>query len=117
MRNLASFVIVIFLFIAMLFGMNSVLSLQKFPDPIFARSAMVNLTNYEWSFQFDRNNIGLKEHWFDRNIFDRTIKLPFPWNSKLSNVGMGNYIETGWYSTHFNISKKTGVLLTLLWYG
>ncbi len=111
MRKLASVVITSFLIVTMLFAMNPVLNLRKFPDPIFARPSMINLTVNKWSFQFDKSNVGLKKHWFDKDKFDKSIKLPFPWNSKLSGMGEGSYTEIGWYSTYFNVDEKTGVLL------
>ncbi|MCW1300718.1 MAG: beta galactosidase jelly roll domain-containing protein [Candidatus Parvarchaeota archaeon] len=91
--------------------MNFVLSLRRFPDPIFSRPSMLNLTHNKWTFQFDKNDVGLEEHWFDENHFSKVIKLPFPWNSELSEIGTGDYVEIGWYATHFNVNTKSGVLL------
>ncbi len=90
---------------------NPVLKLQKYPNPIFARPSMVNLTQNKWTFQFDKNNVGIKELWFNKTYFEKDIKLPFPWNSKLSGIGTGTQVEIGWYATQFNLNVKSGVLL------
>jgi len=110
MRRLLIFIIFIFLIAIVTLGLN-VMNLQGFPNPIFSRPSMLNLTHNKWTFQFDKENIGLSEHWFDKDYFNEKIKLPFPWNSKLSEIGTGDHTEIGWYSTHFNINVKSGVIL------
>lgn len=111
MRRATFLLLIFFLFSTIVFGINSVLELQRFPDPIFVRTAMEDLIHNKWTFQFDENNVGLKEHWFEKDRFDENITLPFPWNSRLSGIGTGDYIEIGWYLTKFYIDKKTGILL------
>jgi len=74
------------------------------PRPDFERPAWVNL-NGPWQFEFDPDDIGLKQQWFvpGRHEFKRRITVPFPWESRLSGIGDTQYQGTAWYSRRFNM--------------
>ena len=62
------------------------------PRPDLERPAWLNL-NGPWSFAFDPENLGQAEEWFipGRHQFDRTIVVPFPWESPLSATAMSMF--------------------------
>lgn len=70
--------------------------LAEHPRPDFQRSGWLNL-NGPWQFRFDAADAGLKEKWFDgATPFPRTVVVPFPWGSALSQVA--DEAELAWYS-------------------
>ncbi|MFO7945771.1 MAG: glycoside hydrolase family 2 TIM barrel-domain containing protein [Armatimonadota bacterium] len=44
------------------------------------RSDWIDLCG-EWEFSFDPDNVGIREEWYSDHSFDRTIRVPFPWES------------------------------------
>ncbi|MGC9326762.1 MAG: glycoside hydrolase family 2 protein, partial [Candidatus Hinthialibacter sp.] len=78
--------------------------LPEHPRPDFAREAWINL-NGSWSFQFDAKNEGIEKQWFEKaGEFDKTIIVPFPWGSKLSQVG--DEADIGWYARSIQIPES-----------
>ena len=75
--------------------------LPEHPRPDFCRDMWLNL-NGNWDFQFDSENCGLEQKWFNSGVqFKDTIQVPFPWGSKLSGVeDLGNI---AWYKRTFQI--------------
>ncbi len=70
--------------------------LPEHPRPDLERENWINL-NGPWNFQFDRDNQGLSEKWFQNSDrFDKTILVPFPWGSKLSQVE--SEADLAWYA-------------------
>ncbi len=47
----------------------------EYPRPQFVRKSFLDL-NGEWEFEFDDNNIGMKEKWFEKHDFSRRIVVP-----------------------------------------
>ena len=67
------------------------------PRPDFERSAWLNL-NGAWDFQFDPRDQGLDDQWFSPGAaFDRSIRVPFCWESELSGVRDRTLQQIGWY--------------------
>ncbi|MBN2325725.1 MAG: glycoside hydrolase family 2 [Candidatus Omnitrophica bacterium] len=78
--------------------------LPEHPRPDFEREAWINL-NGPWAFQFDAKNEGLEKQWFENAAeFDQTIIVPFPWGSKLSQVG--DEADIGWYARSIQIPES-----------
>lgn len=79
------------------------------PRPDFQRPAWLNL-NGEWGFDFDPQDLGEKEQWFNpgRHEFSRKITVPFPWESKLSGIGDTEYKGVAWYSREVTIPDGEG---------
>ena len=70
--------------------------LPEHPRPDFQRSVWMNL-NGSWQFQFDTDNQGVNNKWFDTSdTFAQRITVPFPWGSQLS--GVEDKGDIGWYS-------------------
>ncbi len=75
--------------------------LSEHPRPDFQRERWINL-NGRWTFQFDKENEGLEEQWYQREEpFTKTITVPFPWGSKLS--GVKDEADIGWYAREINV--------------
>lgn len=75
------------------------------PTPLAVRANWANL-NGAWSFRFDQRDLGVKEKWFEPAAagFDRTITVPFPWESRLSGIGETKAeAKIGWYRRSFRV--------------
>ncbi len=69
----------------------------EFPQPQFERKAWVNL-NGPWQFAFDDTDVGLKEAWYEEaRTFDRTIVVPFAFESPKSGIGDPAFHPVVWY--------------------
>ncbi len=95
--------------LAMLCGILPKLSfsdipLPEHPRPDHWRSEWQNL-NGEWNFQFDLENKGESEKWFEgTENFDRTITVPFSWGAPLS--GVEDEGDIGWYNREIIIPES-----------
>ena len=97
---------------------------REYNRPMFDRSGHGWLSlNGTWQFQFDPNNVGVKEHWYEEHApqYDRHIRVPFSWASLMGfgeehlacgstlhemNTQFNNYHLTGeyaWYRRNFTI--------------
>ena len=75
------------------------------PDPGAVRSHWANL-NGRWQFRFDPSDRGLDEQWFATRgpAFDRSITVPFGWESKLSGIeDRSKAAKIGWYKRTFRV--------------
>ena len=57
-----------------------------------------------WDFQFDPNDVGIKEKWYSAHDFNEEITVPFPWGSKLS--GQEDLADIGWYQKSIAIPQN-----------
>ena len=48
------------------------------PRPYLLRENELLNLNGEWNFDFDDNNIGHKEKWFEKHYYSKKIEVPFP---------------------------------------
>jgi beta-galactosidase/beta-glucuronidase len=82
--------------------MNTNQPRPEYPRPQLVREAWLNL-NGTWEFAFDELNVGDQEQWYlpDSDIaktaFDRTIIVPFCFQSSLSGIGETAIHDTVWY--------------------
>lgn len=88
--------------------------LSEHPRPDFERKDWVNL-NGHWDFEFDKNDSGIKERWFDgKKTFSKSIVVPFPWGAPLS--GMKDEADIAWYHKEIVINpewKNKSIFLTI----
>jgi beta-galactosidase/beta-glucuronidase len=89
--------------------MNSALtSAETHPRPQFRRANWRDLGG-EWGFAFDDDDRGLSERWFERyEIFDRTIVVPFPPESRLSGIEDTGFHPVVWYRGEFTLDEELG---------
>ena len=75
--------------------------LPEHPRPDHMRTEWLNLNGY-WNFMFDKHNVGETQKWFENSAsFTKQILVPFPWGSKLSEVG--NEADIAWYARKVTI--------------
>jgi hypothetical protein len=80
------------------------LPLDRHPRPDWARP-WVDL-NGPWRFDFDPEDKGVEERWFEGHTFSKTITVPYPWQSSLSGIHAPDYQGTAWYER--DIPMPTG---------
>ncbi len=69
--------------------------LSTHPRPDWARPC--EILDGPWKFDFDPENVGLDQRWFENHAFGKTIQVPFPWQSELSGVQDTEYQGAAWY--------------------
>ncbi len=78
--------------------------LPEHPRPDHWRSDWQNL-NGKWNFQFDLENKGEIEKWFENTReFSQTINVPFSWGAPLSGVKDGG--DIGWYNREILVPES-----------
>lgn len=87
--------------------MRLVDQLANGPRPDFYRENWLSL-NGIWQFEFDDENIGLRDRWYEKERFTRTIEVPFCYQSKRSGVCSVEKHEIMWYSRMVNATGLTG---------
>lgn len=79
---------------------------SEYPRPDFVRDEWMCL-NGIWGFEFDDDEIGLSEKWYDKEKeLSKSIEVPFVFQSKLSKIGDTNFHDIIWYKRKFNIPDK-----------
>lgn len=80
---------------------------EQHPCPDFRRSHWYNL-NGLWQFAFDDEDIGLDTGWSgDSAHFDRSILVPFVYQSAMSGIDDDTYHPIFWYARKFEAPKRT----------
>ena len=74
------------------------------PRPDAVRRHWANL-NGKWDFRFDAKDEGREAKWFEPGAagFDRSITVPFGWESELSGVHELRGPKVGWYRRTFEV--------------
>ena len=89
----------------------------EFTRPDFERSEWINL-NGVWEFAFDDEDLGLKQRWKSGQIpLDRTILVPYCYQSKMSTLGIEEVHEIVWYRRTFQIPASMKNKRILLKFG
>jgi beta-galactosidase/beta-glucuronidase len=67
------------------------------PRPQLTRAGWEDLGG-TWAFAFDDAAVGISEHWQRRDdVFDRTIRVPFPFESPASGINDTGFHPVVWY--------------------
>jgi len=87
--------------------MADVIPHPEHPRPDFQREMWLNL-NGNWDFDFDAEKVGENEKWFapGQHKFSRRIVVPFPWESKLSEIGDVSYKGAAWYQREIRVPSS-----------
>lgn len=64
--------------------------------------------NGEWRFDFDPQDVGIKEEWYKQHTYSKKINVPFPWQSKLSGIQDTQYNGVAWYERDVAIPADAG---------
>lgn len=75
---------------------------QEHPRPQLIRNSWVNL-NGEWEFEYDDQEAGEEEKWYNSHNFSKTIQVPFCFQSRLSGIGETDFHDVVWYRKKINI--------------
>lgn len=81
---------------------------KDYPRPQLVRDRWENL-NGSWDFRFDDANIGESEKWFHQFPSQRSIQVPFTYETKLSGIGEEGRHDNLWYRR--NIQADASLLL------
>jgi beta-galactosidase/beta-glucuronidase len=76
----------------------------EYPRPQFVREPWLNL-NGTWEFQFDDENTGLAEGWYDGRPLTGKITVPFAYQTQLSGINDKSIHEYVWYARTFAIPE------------
>ena len=99
--------------------MTGELPRPEYPRPQLRRPDWTNL-NGEWRFAFDDEDVGLAQGWHRvsaENLrsgdspFDRSITVPFCFQSKLSGIADTSFHDVVWYARTFDPSPGERLLL------
>ena len=86
---------------------------EDHPRPQLTRSEWLDLTG-PWGFAFDDHGVGIAEQWQSRpEAFDRTIQVPFPFESAASGIGDTGFHPVIWYRRQFTATVAEGRRLLL----
>jgi beta-galactosidase/beta-glucuronidase len=70
---------------------------SEYPRPQFVRQDWLNL-NGPWEFAFDDANTGERQRWWSGDVsFDRTITVPYAYQTALSGIGETGFHDVVWY--------------------
>ncbi len=90
----------------MLTVQSALQTLENHPRPDWARNWMD--LNGEWLFDFDPEDVGIQERWFEKHNFSKTIRVPYPWQSELSGIQDTKYQGAAWYERDVTIPAEAG---------
>lgn len=83
---------------------------------LIKNSTIVNL-NGIWDFEFDDLKLGHREKWFKNHQYSLQIRVPFPYESKLSGIQDTKKHDHIWYRRNLNISLDSNKIYVLNFHG
>lgn len=89
---------------------------NDYPRPQFVRENWLNL-NGKWGFEFDDNNIGIEEKWFETPDFKQQINVPFTYQCELSEINIQDFHDIVWYSNSFKLTEEMNKKKIILHFG
>ncbi|MDR2848165.1 MAG: beta-glucuronidase [Bacteroidales bacterium] len=115
MKNHLFITVFLFLFAWSVNAQNDI-PRPEYPRPQFERQDWINL-NGEWTFTFDFGKSGKDRQLYNSTGFNRTIRVPFCPESKLSGVEHKDYISAMWYHRKIQIPADWAGKKVLLHFG
>ncbi len=83
------------------------------PRPQLTRPGWTDLCG-TWSFRYDDRDEGIGDRWRDReDVFDRTIEVPYPPESRASGIGDTGFHPVVWYRRTFAHRTSPGMRILL----
>jgi beta-galactosidase/beta-glucuronidase len=79
--------------------------LPEHPRPDFQRQLWKNL-NGPWDFDFDREDVGLKEQWYLEHRWPKTIVVPYVHQCPLSGINDTDHYRQVWYHRQFTVPAE-----------
>ena len=87
----------------------------EYPRPQYRREEWCNL-NGSWSFEEDRERVGLDQQWLKRDLAE-IIQVPFCRESELSGIHRDDQVPCVWYQREIVVPKDWSGGRTLLHFG
>jgi beta-galactosidase/beta-glucuronidase len=87
---------------------------QDHPRPQLTRPYWQDLCG-TWQFAFDDAAVGISEQWQEEaQVFDRTIEVPFPFESRASGIGDTGFHPVIWYrrTFHATVGEERRLILS-----
>lgn len=89
----------------------------EYPRPNLVRAQWMNL-NGEWDFEFDDNNVGLKEKWQKPSRkYSKKINVPFAFQTILSGINDTSFHDYVWYKRKVRIPGEWAEKRVILNFG
>lgn len=79
--------------------------IKDHPNPLWTRPNFMNLDG-TWDFQFDPNNIGIKEGWHKGFNTSLTIRVPYAYQALKSGMTYDQPVNVVWYQKTLPLQKK-----------
>lgn len=80
----------------------------EYPRPQLKRENWINL-NGTWRFAYDDRDAGVQEKWYTgKGKYDRTIEIPFVYQSALSGIHEKEFHDIVWYQRDFEVKWMEG---------
>ncbi|MEC0369770.1 glycoside hydrolase family 2 protein [Paenibacillus chibensis] len=97
--------------------MNHTIPRPEYPRPQWQRREWMNL-NGAWSFAFDDERRGDAQHWYQSaEAMDRTITVPYTFQSKLSGIADPDFHDLVWYRRHVKLPESWSGKRVILHFG
>lgn len=93
--------------------MTTKMYIKDYPRPQFVRSDWTNL-NGEWSFGFDDLNVGEKAKWQEQFGGNRSIIVPYSYETKASGIGEEEHHPYVWYERKIDVPTAAADKKTML---
>ncbi|WP_248927235.1 glycoside hydrolase family 2 protein [Paenibacillus hamazuiensis] len=88
----------------------------EYPRPQFIRNDWLNL-NGEWQFDYDDQDEGIRQTWYEGRTMGRRIQVPFCYQSKLSGIGETEFHDIVWYRKDVTLPPEFAGKRVLLHFG
>lgn len=75
---------------------------NEYPRPQFERELWINL-NGGWKFEFDNDNLGIKNKWHESGDFEKIIIVPYTYQCEMSEINSKNINDIVWYSKRLDL--------------
>lgn len=81
------------------------MSKTNYPRPDFFRDKWLDLQG-QWEFEFDDENLGEQQRWYDEHAFNRNINVPYVYQSELSGINIREKHDIVWYKRTFTCGEE-----------
>jgi beta-galactosidase/beta-glucuronidase len=80
------------------------ISVANYPRPDFRRDKWLDLQG-QWEFEFDDENLGEQQRWYNTHSFARNINVPYVFQSELSGINIRERHDIVWYKRTFTCDE------------
>jgi beta-galactosidase/beta-glucuronidase len=95
---------------------TEVVARTEYPRPRLVRETWQSL-NGAWGFAFDPEEVGIESGFIKEERLDRTIQVPFAYQTRLSGIDDQRIVEVVWYAKNFVVPPDWSGKTILLHFG